>query len=107
MKTWLAILLFVGFTCFAQNKSADTMRATMPSKDEISELLSKADEKVSNFEQTMKAVKPALDITGSGLTSKGLDAASTAHSAIRAVQKNGPSGYGLVGLGRYFGRSKL
>jgi len=98
MKIWLALLLFVGFSCFAQNKSPDAMRASMPSKEEISELLSKADEKVSSFEQTMKAVKPTLDGIDSTLTSKGLDAASTAHTIILAVQKNGPTGYGLVTL---------
>jgi len=98
MKIWLAILLFAAFACFAQNKSADAVRASMPSKDEISELLSKADEKVSSFEQTIKALTPTLDGIDSSLTSKSLDAASTAHTVIRGVQKTGPTGYGLVVL---------
>jgi len=98
MKTWLALFLFFGFNCFAQDKSPDAMRASMPSKEEISELLSKAEEKVSGFEQAMKAVKPTLDRIDSSITSKGLDGASTAHTVIRAAQKNGPTGYGLVVL---------
>jgi hypothetical protein len=98
MKIWLTILLCAAFTCFAQNKSPDAVRASMPSKDEISELLSKADEKVSSFEQTMKAIKTTLDGIDSSLTSKGLDAASTAHTAIRGLQKTGPTGYGLFVL---------
>ena len=98
MKTWLAILLVVGFPCLAQNNSADAPRNSMPSKEEISELLSKADEKVSGFEQTVKTVKPTLDAINSGLSIKGLDAASTAHTLIGALQKNGPTGYGFLGL---------
>jgi hypothetical protein len=70
----------------------------MPSREEISELLSKANEKVSGFEQTMKALKPNLDDIDSSLASKGLEGASTAHTVIRTMQKNGPDGYGLVVL---------
>ena len=98
MKIWLAAVLLVGFPCFAQDKSPDAMRASMPSKQEISELLSKAEEKISGFEQTMKTVKPTLEGVDSGLMPKALDAASAAHTIISAVQKNGPTGYGLVML---------
>jgi hypothetical protein len=98
MKTWLAILLSAAFSCLAQTMSPDAMRANMPSNAEISELLSKADEKVARFEQTMRAEKPTLDGIDSSLTSKALDAASTAHTAIRGLQKAGPTGYGLVVL---------
>ena len=96
MKTWLATALLVGLPCFAQDKSPDAMRASMHSKQEISELLSKAEEKISGFEQAMKTVKPAVDAIDSSLIPKALDGASTAHSIISALQKNGPSGYSLV-----------
>lgn len=96
MKTWIATVLLVGFPCFAQDKSPDAMRASMPSNQEISELLSKAEEKVAGFEQAMKVVKPALDRIDSGLMSKALEGASSVHGIISAVQKNGPTGYGLV-----------
>jgi hypothetical protein len=95
MKTWFAAFVLVGFQCFAQNKSSD---ASLPSKAEISELLSKADEKVSGFEQAIKTVKPTLAGIDFSLTAKELDAASTTHTIIQAIQKNGPTGYGLVGL---------
>ena len=94
MMPW-AILFFVGFTSFAQNKSTDNARASIPSKEEISELLSKADEKISSFEQSMKSEKPTLDAIDSSLTSKGLDAASTV--SVRPTQVSfgkRPSGLG-------------
>lgn len=98
MKTWLAAVLLVGLPCFAQDKSPDAMRASMPSKQEISELLSKAEEKISGFEQAMKTVKPTLEGIDSSLMPKALDAASTAHLIVSALQKNGASGYSLVSL---------
>jgi hypothetical protein len=97
MKKWLAILFFVGFQCLAQNKSSDAAQ-TMPSKEEFSELLSKADQQVSAFERTVKTVTPSSDGPISDLATKGLEAASAAHTIISAQQRNGPTGYGLVTL---------
>jgi hypothetical protein len=94
MKKWLAILFFVGFQCLAQNKSSDAAQ-TMPSKEEFSELLSKADQQVSAFERTVKTVTPSSDGPISDLATKGLEAASAAHTIISAQQRNGPTGYGL------------
>jgi hypothetical protein len=96
MKIWLATVLLVGLPCFSQDKSTDAIWANMPSEQEISELLSKAEANISGFEQAMKIVKPTLEGIDSSLMSQALDAASKAHSIISALQKNGPSGYGLV-----------
>jgi len=71
---------------------------SMPSKDEILELLNKADEKVSGFENAIKIVKSDLDKADPKLSTNYLDGAATAHLMIRAMKHNGPSGYGLVGL---------
>lgn len=98
MKTWLATLVLVGYPCLSQNKSPEAMRPNLPTKEELSELISKADEKVASFEQAMKTVRPTLDRIDPGLTTKSLDAASTAHTIIDTMQKNGPTGYRLVML---------
>jgi hypothetical protein len=71
---------------------------SMPSKDEILELLNKADEKVSGFETAMKIARPDLDKADPKLSTNDLNGAATAHSIIKALKSNGPSGYGLVGL---------
>jgi hypothetical protein len=69
-----------------------------PSKDEILELMNKADEKVSGFEKAVKSVQPSLDKIDPNLSATYLNAASAARTIIRAIQKNGPSAYGLVSL---------
>jgi hypothetical protein len=71
---------------------------SMPSKDELLELLNKANEKISGFEQAVKMVKPDLDKVDSKLSTNYLNAATAAHTLIHAMQKAGPTGYGLVGL---------
>jgi hypothetical protein len=71
---------------------------SMPSKAEISELLNKANEKISAFEEAVRRAKPYLDKVGPKLSVNYLDAASTAHLLIESTQKNGPSTYALVGI---------
>jgi hypothetical protein len=64
-------------------------------KEEIGELAHKADEKVTVFEQALKAAKPLLD---DGVFQNHSDAAAEAHKIIRALDKNGPTVYALVAL---------
>jgi len=84
----LTVLLLAGQPCLAQDN-------TFPSKEEISELAHKADEKVTNFEQAIRTAKPFLT---EDRFKTDMDAASTAHLLISTMNKNGPSAYALVAL---------
>jgi len=68
----------------------------MPSEKEFSELLAKADEKVSAFEAAVKNAKPRLDKINTKYATNYLDAAATAHTVISKTLKNGPTAYALV-----------
>jgi hypothetical protein len=82
----------------AMAQSAGDATGAIPSKDEILELLSKADQKVSEFENAIKAAKPRLEsVDPKGLANYS-DVASTAHVLIGAMRKNGPTSYGLLGI---------
>ena len=89
----VAISLFWALPGFAQ-----TGGPSVPSKDEIFELLDKANQKITDFEDAIKAVKPSLDKADKHMSTNDLDAAATAHDLIRKIKANGPSAYGLVGL---------
>jgi hypothetical protein len=95
MKTLVVLLLF-SVAVWAQDKPAD--QTSMPSNEEISELIAKADEKVSSFEAAVKNAKPYLDKINPKLVKNYLDGASAAHTIIQSMKKNGPSAYGLVSL---------
>jgi hypothetical protein len=95
MKTLIVVLLF-SVAVWGQDKPAD--QTSMPSTEEISELISKADEKVSSFEEAVKNAKPYLDKINPKLVTNYLDGAFAAHSIIQSMKKNGPSAYGLVSL---------
>ena len=93
-------------TCYAQTKppastSKDALielQRSMPSEREFSELLAKADEKVSAFEAAVKNAKPHLDKINAKYATNYLDAAATAHELISQTLKNGSSAYKLVGV---------
>jgi hypothetical protein len=95
MKSLLAVLLF-GVIAWGQEKPAE--QPSMPSKEEMSELITKADEKVSGFEEAVRNAKPHLDRIDPKLVMNYMDAASTAHTIIKGMQKNGPSAFSLVSL---------
>jgi hypothetical protein len=95
MKTLLVALLFSVFV-WGQNKPVD--QTSMPSNEEISELIAKADEKVSSFEEAVKNDKPHLGKINPKLVTNYLDGASAAHTIIQSMKKNGPSSHGLVSL---------
>ncbi len=89
-----AVPLLLVFSAIAFGQTG----TNMPSKDEIFELLNKANEKISGFEDALKIVKPDLDKADPKLATNYLAAAATAHLLIRGLKNNGPSGYGLVSL---------
>ena len=97
MKLLFAVLV-LAVASAAQAAPASSQQISMPSNAEIGELLSKADQKVTGFEEAVKLAKPHLDKMNSRLSSNYLDAAATAHKLIESTQKNGPSAYRLVGL---------
>jgi len=104
----LGLALLLGSTCHAQAKSSAPARSSkealselqrsMPSEKEFSELLAKADEKVSVFEAAVKNAKPILDKIDTKYATNYLDAAATAHLLISKTIKNGPTAYALVGV---------
>jgi hypothetical protein len=95
MKLFLAVF-FMAAVAFGQARP--TNQPAMPSKEEISNLLKKADEKVSSFEEAVKNAKPYLDKVNPKLAATYLDASSDAHTIVAGMQKHGYSAYGLVGL---------
>lgn len=93
MRYLPAFLLLSPVLCLAQSSDV-----AAPSKPEISELLAKAEEKVTSFEEAVKAVRPDLENQQTDLLSKDVNAATSAHRTIAGLQHNGPSAYRLVTL---------
>lgn len=91
MKTLLAVLLLGAIACGQASPS-------MPSREEISELVNKANEKTVAYEEAVWNAKPHLDKINPQFAKDYLEAGATAHTLIQSIQKNGPSAYGLVGL---------
>jgi len=89
-----ALLLLAAFAPAAVGQTG----TSMPSNDEILELMSKAEEKVGGFEKALKGVKPDLDKVDPQLSTNYLNAASAARTIIVSIRKNGPSAYALVSL---------
>lgn len=88
----LLTLLFLGASALAQTTPS------MPSREEISELVSKASEKTAAYEEAVKNAKPYLDKIDPKFVENYLQAASAGHTLIELIQKKGPSAYGLVSL---------
>src|SRR6266851_537219 len=82
----------------ASKDAISELQRSMPSEKEFSELLAKADEKVSTFEAAVKSAKARLDKVNAKYAANYLDAAATAHLLISKTIKNGPTAYGLVGV---------
>jgi hypothetical protein len=91
MKYAVLVLL----TLFGSHPCWSRQSADVPSKQEINDLVQKADEKVINFETANESAKT---IMSDSVFQKGRETAATAHAIISAIQKNGPSAYALVGL---------
>lgn len=73
-------------------------QSSVPSKEEVSELASKANQKASAFEEAVKIAKPWLDKIDPKLPTNYLNGASAAHTISLGIQQNGPSAYRLVSL---------
>ena len=94
LNAFCVVFLFLHYTVSGQSQTG----TSMPSNDEIFELLAKAEEKVSAFESGLKSIKTDLDKADPKSSPKYLDAATAAHKIIKDIRKNGPSAYALVGL---------
>jgi hypothetical protein len=93
MKRALQLILIVAGACYGQ-----TRLQGVPSHEEINELIDKAEQKVSVFEQGIKAVQPRLDPISAGYGKEVLGGLATARTMIAAIREKGPSAYRLVGL---------
>jgi hypothetical protein len=93
MRELAAILVLFPLLCAAQQT-----KATAPSKEEVSELLAKADEKVTAFEEALKQVRPDLEEQQPEMFKNYLNAAAVTHTLIKSLRSNGPSAYALVAL---------
>jgi hypothetical protein len=103
MKRLGCVFLFLVFVPLAKPQTASKdaiseLQRNAPSEKEFSELLAKADEKVSVFEAAIKNAKPGLDEIDTKYARNYLDAAATAHLLISKTVKNGPTAYNLVGV---------
>ena len=83
-------LLFFPLALFAQN--------SMPSNEELAELLSNASQKITSFQEAVQGAKPYLDQQDPKLVSNYMDTAKTAEGTIKVGLKEGASAYRLVGL---------
>src|ERR1035438_1293914 len=86
------LVFFVSVRAFSQTGTS------IPSNDEIFELLAKAEQKVFGFENAVNGVKPVLDKADPKLSTMYKDAGATAHVIILSIRKNGPSAYSLMSL---------
>ena len=82
----------------AVKEAVSELQRSMPSEKEFSELLAKADEKVSTFEAAVINAKPRLDKINTKYAATYLEGASTAHLLISKTMKNGPTAYALVSI---------
>ena len=92
MKISVLVLavLFSPLALFAQN--------SMPSKEELGELLSKASQKITGFQEAVLSAKTYLDQQDPKLVPNYMDTAKTAQEAIKIAQKEGASAYRLVAV---------
>lgn len=92
MRCLIPAIVLLPILCSAQGS-----QPAAPSKEEISELVAKAEEKVTSFEEALKSVKPVFQ-SEPDLLKRNTNVAENAHKLIRALQRNGPSAYALVSL---------
>jgi hypothetical protein len=81
------------------NAASEQPLPSMPSTDEINDLLSKASEYVAEYRMTFKNAKPTLDKTPTpGFNERADELCGQATTIITAIKKNGPTAYALVTL---------
>jgi hypothetical protein len=83
----------------SSNAASEPPLPSMPSTEEINDLLSKASEYAAEYRMTFKNAKPTLDKTPTpGFVEKSDELCSQANAIIAAIKKNGPTAYALVTL---------
>lgn len=83
----------------AQATGTDQSMPTMPSTEEVNDLLSEASEYVETYQRIFKNAKPTLDKAPTpGFNQRTDELCSQADTIIAALQKNGPTAYSLVAL---------
>jgi len=91
MRTFL-LLVAVAFPILAQDASS------MPSVDEINELVAKAEQKIDGFEATMKSLRADIDKVDQKTVPNGLNVVNSARTITTKIKSNGPTAYSLVTL---------
>jgi hypothetical protein len=106
MKTIVLGILALNLFCTASiqsqqsNKQTDEVdTSSLPSNEEIDDLLSKASEYVATYQTTFQKAKPTLDDAPTpGFIEKSNELCAQANLTISAIKKNGMSAYALVAL---------
>jgi hypothetical protein len=82
-----------------QKQTDDVDTSTMPSSEEINDLLSKATEYVTTYQTAFKNAEPTLDKSPTaGFVEKSDELCAQANLTISAIKKNGMTAYALVAL---------
>jgi hypothetical protein len=88
------VLLVAGFAGFAPAQTAQPL----PSRQEIDELISKADQKIAALSAALTSARHDIESTAPDLWKNQMDTVSTAREMIKIVREKGPSAYRLVAL---------
>jgi len=84
----LIVVLLCGFPCFAQKNA-------WPSREELSDLLQKANQRVTDFDIALQDGKPFLSEARFKID---VDALTAVHRSVGDLDKNGLSAHALAGL---------
>jgi hypothetical protein len=90
-----ATILTIALSATAALSQTTEQLRTMPSSAEFLELVNKADEKIQEFQRSIKSAEPFLDRE---TLKTDYEAADNARTIVSAIRKNGMSNYALVGL---------
>src|SRR5580658_4150329 len=96
----LTLLCTVSIQSQQSKKQPDDLdTSTMPSNEEINDLLSKATEYITTYQGAFKNAKATLDKAPTpGFVEKSDELCAQANLTISAIKKNGMSAYALVAL---------
>src|SRR5215472_1127122 len=87
-------MLAVGFASLAAAQN----QQPLPSRQEIDELISKADQKIDALSVALMSVRKDIESTTPELWKNQMDNVSTAHHITQTIREKGPSVYRLVAL---------
>lgn len=71
---------------------------SIPSREEIDELISKADQKIVILQQALTSARPQIEERAPDLWKNAMGTISTIHKLIDIMRERGPSAYRLVAL---------